>query len=177
MSTASTLIRRTRPEDAAAIAAYMAEAEVFGALLQLPYPSEAGWRERLIEAKPGSNDLSLVAERDGRVVASAGLYATGLNVRRRHVAGLGISVAKGAQGQGIGRALMRALTDYADRWGQILRIELTVFADNARAIALYEQSGFVREGLHRGYGLRAGVYADVLSMARLHPSPPRWQGD
>jgi putative acetyltransferase len=67
---------------------------------------------------------------------------------------------------------MQALCDYADGWAQILRIELTVFADNQRAIALYESCGFRREGLHRGFALRHGRYEDVLTMARLHPSPP-----
>ena len=37
---------------------------------------------------------------------------------------------------------MTSLCDYADRWGQVLRIELQVFADNARAIALYRSFGF-----------------------------------
>lgn len=49
-----------------------------------------------------------------------------------------------------------------------------MFADNTRAIALYERFGFVREGLHRCHALRDGVYVDTLSMARLHPNPPRW---
>ena len=61
----------------------------------------------------------------------------------------------------------------ADRWAQVLRMELQVYADNARAIALYESLGFVREGLHRGYALRDGAYVDSLSMARMHPNPPR----
>ena len=55
---------------------------------------------------------------------------------------------------------------------QILRIELTVFADNAGAIRLYERHGFKREGYHRGYALRSGRYDDVVTMARWHPSPP-----
>ena len=100
--------------------------------------------------------MSLVAVVDGHAVASAGLYAGPVHVRRRHVSVLGISVAAGFQGHGIGHALMQALTDYADQWGQVLRIELTVFADNLRAIALYERFGFEREGLHRGYALRGG---------------------
>jgi putative acetyltransferase len=98
-------------------------------------------------------------------------------VRRSHAVGLGISVARHAHGQGVGSALMRALTEYADQWGHILRIELTVFADNARAIALYERFGFEHEGLHRGFALRNGQYSGVLSMARLHPNPPRWTGN
>jgi len=170
------LIRATRPEDAANIAAYMADPAVFAGLLQLPHPTEAMWRERLSVPK-ASNDLSLVAEQQGRVVASAGLFCQRAQVRRQHVSALGISVAASAQGQGIGTALMTALTDYADRWGQILRIELSVFADNARAIALYERFGFVREGLHRAHALRDGRYVDSLSMARLHPNPPRWSAE
>ena len=67
---------------------------------------------------------------------------------------------------------MQALCDYADQWGQILRIELTVFSDNARAVALYKRFGFEHEGTHRGFALRAGAYADAFSMARLHPNPP-----
>ena len=168
------VIRASRPDDAAAFAALMADPAVFANLMQLPYPSESAWRERLAGPTPGSNDLSLVVEQDGQVVASAGLFTPSLHVRRRHVSVLGISVAAQAQGQGYGTALMQALVDYADRWGQILRIELQVFADNAQAIALYERFGFVREGLHRGYALRDGVYVDSVSMARLHPSPPRW---
>ena len=82
-------------------------------------------------------------------------------------------MAPEAQGQGVGRRLMQALCDYADRWAQVLRMELQVYADNARAIALYESVGFVREGLHRGYALRDGAYVDSLSMARMHPNPPR----
>ena len=42
-------------------------------------------------------------------------------VRRRHVAMLGIAVAPEAQGQGVGTALMQAMCDYADRWLGLLR--------------------------------------------------------
>ena len=136
-------------------------------------PRELGRVSVHVAPKVG-NDLSLVAEQQGCLVASAGLFCQRAQVRRQHVSALGISVAASAQGQGIGTALMAALTDYADRWGQILRIELSVFADNARAIALYERFGFVREGLHRAHALRDGIYVDSLSMARLHPNPPRW---
>jgi len=86
---------------------------------------------------------------------------------------LGISVVSQAQGRGVGRALMQALCDYADNWAQILRIELTVFADNERAQALYRSFGFRVEGRHCAYAMRHGIYADVFAMARLHPNPPQ----
>jgi putative acetyltransferase len=44
-----------------------------------------------------------------------------------------------------------------------------VFADNARAIALYKRHGFVEEGRLRGYAIRHGEYADCLAMARWRP--------
>jgi putative acetyltransferase len=72
----------------------------------------------------------------------------------------------------VGTALMQALVDYADRWAHVLRLELTVYVDNARAIALYRKFGFEVEGTHRAYALRDGAYVDALFMARLHPNPP-----
>jgi putative acetyltransferase len=165
-------VRRARPGDAAAFASLMAHPEVYSNLLQLPLPTEELWRARIDElAGPGRHDISIVAELGGQVVGSAGLHPM-VQLRRRHVAMLGISVAPAAQRQGVGGALMRTLCDYADGWAQILRVELTVFTDNLRAIALYERFGFRHEGTHRGYALREGVYADVHCMARLHPRPP-----
>jgi putative acetyltransferase len=167
------LIRRAEPRDAAAFARLMAEPGVYANLMQLPYASEAQWAARLATATPeGSADLRLVAERDGEVVGSLGLHPVENRARRRHAAMLGISIAGAAQGQGVGRALMQAALDYADRWAQVLRIELQVYADNARAIALYRRFGFEHEGTHRAYALRDGAYVDSLSMARLHPDPP-----
>jgi len=146
--------------------------EVYANLMQLPWPTEAQWAARIAEmAQPQRNDLQLVAERDGRVVGSLGLHPASA-LRRRHSALLGISVDVAAQSQGVGRALMQAACDYADHWGQILRIELTVFVDNLRARVLYEHFGFRLEGTHRAYALRHGQYADVHAMARLHPNPP-----
>ncbi|WP_374436555.1 GNAT family N-acetyltransferase [Inhella sp.] len=166
-------IRRIAVSDAAAIAAAFADPEMYSGTLQLPYPGEAGWRAR-IEGMlaPGSSDHVLVAEREGQFVGMAGLHSAGASARRRHAMHLGITIAATAQGQGVGKLLMAALTDLADNWLGVLRLELTVYSDNARAIALYERFGFVREGLLRGYGLRNGQYVDTLSMARWHPRPP-----
>ena len=174
-------IRRAQPTDAAAFARVMGHPDVQANLLQMPYPGLAQWQARLTEgAAADKPDLVLVAEwpdahGDYQVVAIAGLHPVGPAVRRRHVMNLGIGVAIEAQGQGVGQALVTALCDWADRWGQVLRVELTVFADNSRAIALYQRHGFQIEGRHVGYALRDGAYVDVCSMARMHPSPPTWQ--
>ena len=167
-------IRRTSIKDAAAIARLMGDPAVLGGVLQMPYPNEEMWQARLANVGAlDKTDVSLVAERDGEVQGWAGLYAAGTTLRRRHAMGLGISVAREAQGQGVGTALMAALCDYADQWLGLLRIELTVFADNEIAQRLYANFGFEVEGRFVGYGLRDGAYVDALAMARLHPKPPQ----
>ncbi len=166
-------VRRARVDDAAAIAAIMDDRVVYAGLLQMPYASVDGHRTRLGEfLAPGKVDLLLVAELNGKVVGSSGLHPCGPALRRRHSMSIGISVLPEAHGQGVGTALLQAMCDYADRWVGIVRIELTVYTDNAAAIALYRKFGFEMEGRHRGYALRDGQYVDAFAMARLHPNPP-----
>ena len=173
MTASPITLRRSTPSDAAAFARIMGDPDVLPNLMQLPYTSAEIWRARLADNDaPGRADLSLVAERDGLVVGSAGLHPAP-QTRRRHAATLGMSVAREAQGQGVGSALMQALVHYADAWAHLLRIELTVFVDNTHAVALYRRYGFEHEGTLRAYALRDGVYVDVYTMARLHPNPPQ----
>ncbi len=167
------VVRRATTKDAGAFARMMAEPGIYAGLMQLPYPSEEMWSQRLADLlAPGKTDVMLVAELDGHVVGSSGLHPASTALRRRHVMTLGISVAPEAQRRGVGSALMTAICDYAERWAGALRLELTVYADNLAAIALYSKFGFVVEGTHRGYALRDGQYVDALCMARLHPRPP-----
>ncbi|NCW85408.1 MAG: GNAT family N-acetyltransferase [Oxalobacteraceae bacterium] len=171
MSKLSFTIRRAEPRDANDFCTLMENQEVFPNLLQLPYPSEMVWLDRLSK-KPEGGQLHLVAISNSQVVASAGIWPNE-PIRRRHTCALGIAVASDYHGQGVGTALMSALVDFVDNWTTFLRVELNVFADNQVAISLYERFGFTREGVHRGYGLRYGHFQDVVSMARLHPNPPR----
>jgi putative acetyltransferase len=170
-------LRRARPADAADYAALMNDPLVFPAVLQLPYTDAEAWRLRL--AEPGGADvaeLQLVAEAAGRVMGAAGLHASRHAVRRRHAMGVGMCVAGDWQGKGVGTQLLEALCQHADRWLGLLRLELTVYTDNTRAIALYRKHGFEIEGTHRAFALRDGVYVDAHAMARLHPNPPQLGG-
>jgi putative acetyltransferase len=166
------LIRATEPGDAAGVAAMLNHVEVFPGLMQLPFTPMSRWEERLAK-RGGEQDCQLVAVYEGQVVGSAGLFMPTPSLRRQHARTLGLNVAAGWQGRGIGRSLMQALLFWADGWAHVLRIELTVYADNFRAQALYRQFGFVEEGRFRAFALRDGCYADTLSMARLHPRPPQ----
>jgi putative acetyltransferase len=174
-------IRAVEPGDYAGFHASMGSPNAVAGTLQLPFTSDEHWRKLLETPRPES--AVLVAEvRDPaapdapfEIVANAGLHPTGPSLRRRHVMGLGIAVRDDWQGRGIGTALVAALIDRADNWMNVLRIELTVYIDNESARSLYERFGFVVEGVHRAYALRAGAYVDAYAMARLHPNPPMLQ--
>jgi putative acetyltransferase len=62
---------------------------------------------------------------------------------------------------------MAAVLEVADNWMNLHRVELTVFADNEAALALYRKFGFETEGRLRDYAIRDGVLVDAISMARL----------
>lgn len=117
-----------------------------------------------LESIPES-DLHIVASIDGIVIGNASLRR--FAGRRQHAASLGVAVHDEYAGRGIGSALVASLIDAADNWLNLRRIELTVFADNKAAIALYEKFGFKREGILKEYAFRDGGFADVLAMGRL----------
>lgn len=89
----------------------------------------------------------------------------------RHTVGLGISVAKDWRNKGVGTALMREMMAWCAANPQIKRLELEVFASNPRAIHVYEQLGFEREGVRRAYALKDGRFQDAIMMAILYSRP------
>jgi putative acetyltransferase len=162
-------IRRAEPRDAEAFCASFAQPKARAGTLQMPYPSLEMWRKRLAEVS--GDDYLLVAEIDGKVVGNCGLHAASKSPRRKHVGTIGISVHDAWHGRGVGRALLAAAIDIADNWIAYTRLELTVYTDNAPALALYRKFGFEVEGTHRNFALRDGGFVDALAMARLVPGP------
>jgi putative acetyltransferase len=163
-------IRRAEPADAAGIARTYVSRSTAAGTLQNPYPSIADWTERL--GRDATSNYIFVALAGDEVIGHAGLHGS-RNVRRQHAWGLGISIRDDWQRRGVGTRLMETMIDLADHWLGALRIELTVFTDNAAALALYRKFDFEVEGVHRAYALRDGTYMDVTAMARLHPRPPQ----
>lgn len=157
-------IRRAEPEDYATVQAIYAMPRAQAGTLQLPFPSLDLWRQRMQAVDPNAHLLLACA--GGEVVGQLGLHVAS-NPRRRHVGEIGMGIRDDWQGKGVGTALLGAAIDLADRWLQLRRLELQVYADNAAGIALYTRHGFVEEGRHRDYAFRDGAFVDALSLARL----------
>ncbi len=131
--------------------------------MRLPYHSveeiRRGIEQQSVDAR------YLVAVFDGLVVGDIGLSPA--KGRRAHVATLGMGVHDDFTRRGIGRALLGEAIEIADDWLNLRRLELTVYADNSAAIALYESFGFTVEGRMANYAFRGGTYVEALAMARL----------
>lgn len=112
--------------------------------------------------------VAIIADELGseKIIGSAGLSVFANN-RLRHSAGIGIMVHRDYQGNGVGRKLMETLLDVSDNWLMLVRVELSVFIDNQKAIELYKKLGFEIEGTKRKAAIRNGEYIDEYIMARI----------
>ncbi len=80
---------------------------------------------------------------------------------------LSLAIAPAERGQGIASDALTTILDVAlDEWN-LDRVQLRCEAGNARAIALYEKLGLVREGTLRGATYTGGEYTDQHLYARV----------
>lgn len=166
-------IRPATPDDAAACIAHVQRVvEEFPEQLMFN-PGEFDYtveqeQKILSDAAASGNSAFLLALVDGQIVGLAS-YMGGHRQASRHTATLGVSVRRAWCDRRIGTALLRATIDHARSTGVVTRLELSVFADNPRAIHVYEILGFQHEGRRRHAARKNGRYVDDLIMALLLP--------
>ena len=110
-------------------------------------------------------DPQFVALANGEVVGWCDIRRHGFPAHA-HRGTLGMGIIPAYRGQGLGLRLLKTTLERAGAAG-LVRIELAVYVDNARAIALYDKAGFVREGLVRDAVLVDGQYRDAFAMALI----------
>jgi RimJ/RimL family protein N-acetyltransferase len=157
------LVRRATPEDAEAMAGSTAAVAGEGSLGSEP-PVDLQARADLYREMLASEarDAVWVLERDGRVFGHAGV-----SERTDGVLHLGMAIVPEGRGQGGGRNLLRAVDEYARDCGAH-KIDLEVWVDNGRPIALYTSAGYVVEGIRTmHYRRRNGELRSSLIMARF----------
>lgn len=92
--------------------------------------------------------------------------------RESHVATVGIGLASGWRGQGIGTALMQLVAEWAQAAG-VQKLQLRVLSTNRDAHRLYERLGYKEEGIRLRQYLIAGEWVDEVLMARWVEAEPK----
>lgn len=159
------ILRPARPTDGRALARLFAEVRAEGRWListasAVSEPSEAFWISEMIRA---GEQLVLVAEADGELIGNV-LVSVDRSAATEHIGVLSILLADGWRDVGIGSELVAAAQRWAAEHG-LRKLSLGVFPDNARAIAVYEKAGFVREGLRRMQYRSGDRFRDEVLMA------------
>lgn len=164
---ASVSLTPLRPSDSAALLEWINDRELV--LLNAPFrPVTAAEHAEWFDAVQRRADTVIVGIRLApreELIGTAQLHS--IHAANRS-AELQIRIADPARrGKGYGTAALRLLLDLAFRDLNLHRVQLHVFATNARAIRTYEKVGFVQEGLLRQAAWIDGSYVDVVAMAIL----------
>lgn len=126
--------------------------------------SHERWYEEAAKAKDAYHFSIRTLDGD-TLIGTCSLYDQD---RRSHSATFGIGVGdKAYWGRGYGTEATRLTLRAAFYELNYHRVELEVFAYNARAIRAYEKAGFVQEATLREAVYREGAYHDVLVMGVL----------
>jgi phosphinothricin acetyltransferase len=120
-----------------------------------------------IAAQIAGGALMVVAETGDRVVgwASVGPY----DDPHDYYAGVGeatLYVGRAARHEGVGRVLLSALADEAERRGYY-KLVGKIFTSNEPSIALVRSCGWREVGVHRRHGRLDGEWKHVLVVERL----------
>ena len=167
------LIRSARVEDAQAMVDYLkTTAGESNYLTRSPeevvitLPEEEAFLRLLIKDE---RRFMLNAFDGDKLVGNIYLAERSSRKRIRHRASMGIAVIKDYWGLGIGRALMMAALQTAEKLG-FEQVELGVYANNEKALKLYQSLGFEMYGrLPRACKLGEDDYQDDLLMIKMLP--------
>jgi L-amino acid N-acyltransferase YncA len=78
----------------------------------------------------------------------------------------GVYVARAARGSGLGRQLLEALCDEAERAG-LYKLTSRIFSDNTASRAVHVAAGFHEVGVQRRHGRLDGRWKDCVLVERL----------
>lgn len=108
--------------------------------------------------------ILLAVFNNGRIIGFCGGHSY-KDIKRRHRAGLGVTLHPDFRGIGIGQKLMEVLLDNMKRFTGIQIIELDVMLNNQQALRLYEKLGFKKAGIFpKAFILPSGEVSDNLTM-------------
>jgi phosphinothricin acetyltransferase len=113
----------------------------------------------------------LIARRLDKVIGWAALSPVSRRLVYAGVAEVSVYVAGNAQGIGVGRQLLIALIEQAERSG-IWTLQAGIFPENEPSIALHRSCGFREVGRRERIGKLGDVWRDVILMERRSSHVP-----
>lgn len=125
--------------------------------------SEAEWLGQKLASIESGNQISVVAELDGKLVGNSEVQRGRLTDELYH-GKLGIAVLKEYRDEGIGLEIMKTVVEQCRKAG-LKTVELEVFATNPRAVHVYEAAGFRKVGRIPKKIFRKGRQTDIIVMA------------
>ncbi len=156
----SIIVEAMHDEDWEAVRAIYREGIAGGnATFEIDVPDWETWNRNHLRV------CRLVAKADGRVVGWAALNPYSSRRAYAGVAGLSIYVSASARGQGIGKTLLGALIEEAERAG-LWTLQAGIFPENAASLALHRACGFREVGRRERIGRLNGTWRDVVLMER-----------
>ena len=131
-------------------------------------PGERGMslaRQAELFSAPAAQQVTFLA-RDGELPVGFATASSGRG-RAARTASVVMGVSRTHHRRGIGRVLLANVEQWA-RAQALRRLELSVRADNAAAIALYRAAGFEHEGTRRDCLFGSGAFHSELVMGRVY---------
>lgn len=166
MSDAAPIIRPSRDEDVAAIAAIYGHHVLHGlaSFEEVPPPIEEIARRRAAILAHGLPYL--VAERQGRVVGYcyAGPFRPRIGYRYTLEDSIYIDAAE--VGRGVGRALLQPLLVRCTELGYRQMVAVIGGRETIASIRLHEAQGFTHMGILTAVGFKFGRWVDIIMMQR-----------
>jgi phosphinothricin acetyltransferase len=167
--TADLTIRRATAQDAHAIAAIYNHYIATSTATFDVEPKTAEERESWLSCRDARHPV-LVAVRDGEIVGWGSLSRFRDRHAWRHTVEVGVYLAEGMTGRGIGGLLLERLIEAAGEAGHRALIAMVV-ADNGPSLRLFERGGFERVGTMREVGYKFGRWLDLAVLEMLLPAP------
>jgi len=126
---------------------------------------EAQWLSGRLSEIRGRRTVILLVVDGGRVLGSC--HISRLSGKHSHRASIGVALRKEIRGQGIGEAIMKRTIEMGiRRFKGLESVDLTAFAYNDRALALYRKLGFVEYGRVPRSAKEGSQYVDEVLMRK-----------
>ncbi|MGH2409106.1 MAG: arsinothricin resistance N-acetyltransferase ArsN1 family A, partial [Chloroflexota bacterium] len=157
--------RPARPEDAPAIARVYSQGIADRVATFETEPRDAAQILTAL-AERGDRYPTMVAEREGRVIAAAWASLYRSRPCYAGIAEFSVYTERTARGSGAGRAVMEALIAACEERG-FWKLVSRVFIENAASRALCARLGFREVGVYRRHAQLDGLWRDVMIVELL----------